>query len=86
MYQKQREATRHIQTLLSNRGLNIPSRKLTLPDNQQWIVFDQAGRQIGVDTVSGVWVRASQSDDWRCLALPCTVSGALQAVEFLTKE
>jgi hypothetical protein len=81
---KQSEAVNHIQELLIKRGLDIRSRKLTLEDDQHWILFELNQRQIGIDSASGVWVRESIRHDWRCIAMPCTVSGALQAVEFLT--
>lgn len=83
---KQSEAVKHIKELLSNRGLNIPSKKLTLPDGQQWIVFEYRGRGLGIDTVSGIWTRESADKEWQCISMPCTVSGALQAVEYLTSE
>jgi len=83
---KQTEAASHIRELLVQRGFDIPSGKLTLPDNQKWSVFQHKQRQIGVDTASGVWVRESDQDSWKCVAMPCTVSGALKAVEFLTQE
>ena len=81
---KQTQAASHIRELLNQRGIDIPSQRLTLPDSQQWVIFDYNGRQLGVDTASGIWIRESELDDWRCVALPCTVSGAAQAVEFLT--
>lgn len=84
--EKQVEAVNHIKEFLSNRGLNIPFRNLTLEDNQLWVVWEHKGRQIGVDSASGVWVRKSELHDWRCIAMPCTVSGALQAVEFLIRD
>jgi hypothetical protein len=34
----------HIKDLLSKRGLNIPRKKLTLPDNQDWVVFEREGK------------------------------------------
>ena len=80
---KQSEATTHIKSLLSNRGVEIRSGKLTLPDGQQWIVFEREKKQVGIDLASGVWIR-TKDDDWRCIGLPCTVSCAIQAVEFLT--
>jgi hypothetical protein len=80
---KQTKAASHIRELLSQRKHDIQSRKMTLPDNQEWIVFQYNRRKIGIDTASGVWVREADQDDWKCLAMPCTVSGALQAVEFL---
>lgn len=82
---RQNEAVRHIRKLIGERGFTIPSRLLTLPDNQQWIIFEKDGKEIGVDTASGVWIRQSVDDDWQCVCLPCVVSGAIQAVEFLTK-
>ena len=83
---KQDEAASYIQKLLSQCKIDIPSHRLTLPDSQQWITYEYKGRQIGIDSASGVWVRESESHDWRCVSMPCTVSGALQAVEFLTQE
>ena len=78
----QTEAVNHIKNLLRERGLDIPSRT----DNQRRVIFEHQGKQLGVDSASGVWVRESEGGDWRCLAMPCTVSGAIQAVEFLAKE
>lgn len=83
---KQTKAASHIRELLSQRRLDIPSRKMMLPDNQEWIVFQHKQRQIGIDTASGVWVRESDQDSWKCLAMPCTVSGAIQAVDFITQD
>jgi hypothetical protein len=68
------------------RGVNISSGNLTLPGDQHWIVFEYRQRQIGIDAASGLWVRTSSGADWRCLAMPCTVSGAALAVEFLTSD
>ena len=64
----------------------MPSQKLTLPDGQQWTIFEYKGRQLGIDTASGIWTRESEDNSWRCISMPCNVSGALQAIEFLTKE
>lgn len=83
---KQDEAANHIRELLSQRKIDIPPRRLNLPDNQHWITYEYKGRQIGIDSASGVWVRESELADWRCVSMPCTVSGALQAVEFLAQE
>jgi hypothetical protein len=83
---KQAEAANHIQELLNKAGYSLSSRKITLEDNQHWILFQYNVRQVGIDSASGVWVRESERHDWRCVAMPCTVSGAIQAVEFLTQE
>lgn len=80
---KQLEATNHIKELLNKGGVSIDPRKMALEGNRQWVVFEYENRQIGIDSASGVWVRESPVDDWRCVATPCNVSGALQAVEFL---
>jgi hypothetical protein len=76
---KQPEAVNYIERLLIERGLNVPSHKI-----DHWIVFEYQGKQLGIDSASGVWVRGSELEDWRCYAAPCTVSGGIQAVEFLT--
>jgi hypothetical protein len=81
---KQAEAANHIQEILNKAGYSINPRKITLEANQHWILFEHNQRQIGIDSVSGVWVRQSESHDWRCSSTPCNVSGAIQAVEFLT--
>lgn len=83
---KQAEAASHIKDQLSQRGFDVPSRQMALEDNQRWTVFERGERQIGIDSASGVWVRASMRDLWRCLSMPCTASGALKAVEFLIKD
>ena len=78
---KQSEAVNHIKHLLRERGLNTPSRT----DNQRWVIFEYKGKQLGVDSASGVWI-SEREGDWQCLAMPCTVSGAIQAIDFLAKE
>ena len=83
---KQTEAVNHIQDLLNKAGYFISPRKITLEGNQHWIILEYRERQIGIDSASGVWVRESIRDDWKCLAMPCSVSGAIQAVEFLTSN
>jgi hypothetical protein len=86
---KQIEAANHIQELLNKAGYSVTPRKITLENNQHWIILEYKEKQIGIDSVSGVWVRESIRDDWndwKCLAMPCSVSGALQAVEFLIQS
>jgi len=79
---KQTEAVTFIRSLLKQRNLDIPSHNMTLPDNQHWVIFEHKNRQIGVDSASGVWIRASELENWRCVCKPCVVSGAIQAIEF----
>jgi hypothetical protein len=83
---KQAEAANHIQELLNKAGYSVNPRKITLEDNQHWTIFELNQRQIGIDSASGVWVRESERHDWRCISMPCNVSGAIQAVEFLTSN
>lgn len=83
---QQTKAAIHIRELLSKRSLNILSRRLGSEDEAQWIIFEHKSKQLGVDSDSGVWVRASELEDWRCVSKPCNVSGAAQAVEFLIRD
>ncbi len=82
---RQAEASDHIRELLGERGFDILPRAVTIENNKSWLVFERAARQIGVDSDSGIWVRASRKDRWRCVEMSCTVGGALEAVDFLTK-
>ena len=84
-YTKQAEAASHVRTLLLKQGVDISSRNITLEGDQQWTVFEYKQRQVKVDSASGIWVR-TQANDWRCLSMPATVSGAVMAVDFLLKE
>lgn len=79
---KQTEAASHIREILITRGFDVPSRHMTLPDNEQWVVLERNERQVGIDAVSGIWLRTS-CNEWRCVATPHTMSGALMAVDFL---
>ena len=83
---RQAEAISHIRELLLKQGVDIPSRSITLKGDQGWAMFEHHSKQLGIDADAGVWVRESELDDWRCLAKPCTVSGAIQAVGFLIKD
>jgi hypothetical protein len=47
---KQTEAANQIKSFLSNQGLNISPRKLSLPNGQEWVIFEREGKQIGIDT------------------------------------
>ena len=82
---RQAEASLHIRELLLQRGFEIAARSVTLEDNRQWLIFERAGRQVGVDAASGLWIKPSRHDTWRCIEESCTVGGALEAVDFLTK-
>ena len=82
---RQAEASDHIRKLLGERGFDISPLAVTLEGDKSWLVFERAARQIGVDSESGIWVRASRKDKWRCIEMSCTVGGALEAVDFFTK-
>ncbi len=83
---KQARAVGHVRKLLGERQIEAASRRLRLPDGQQWVIFERKGRQVGVDSASGIWLRESADDDWRCVAMPHSTSGAALAAEFLSKD
>ena len=83
---KQAKGASHIRELLMQRGFDIPSRSMTLDDNQRWTVFERDGRQVGVDPASGIWLRESEGSKWRCVAKSHTMSGVCLAVDFLTRD
>jgi hypothetical protein len=53
----QTEAVNHIKKLLGERRLHLPLRNLSLPDQQRWVIREHQGRQLGVDSASGIWIR-----------------------------
>jgi hypothetical protein len=85
MSKVQTEARNYIKNLLASRQLSITPRTMTLEGSKEWVVFAYKNKEIGIDPVSGVWIRM-KDDEWKCLATPCNVSGALQAVEFLIQN
>ena len=80
---KQAEAADYIKALLHQRGLNQQPRSINIMGEQIWAVFEHEDRQIGTDQSSGIWVKPAASSEWRCIATPCTLSAAIQAVEFI---
>jgi hypothetical protein len=83
---KQAQAAGHMRELLMGRGVDIPSRRMTLPNGQHWVVFERNKRQVGIDAASGIWLRRSESEDWRCVAMPHTMSGSIMAADFLIED
>lgn len=81
----QLEAINHIRAELVKRGINVPSKSISMLGGEVWLVFERGARSVGVDPGSGVWVREFEEGEWRCLAKPCTVSGVLMGVDFITK-
>ncbi|HXG93768.1 MAG TPA: hypothetical protein VNN73_15595 [Blastocatellia bacterium] len=80
----QREIADYIRSVLSDRGFRLPSSS-AIVEQQQWIVFKNKGRAIGIDRNGGIWVRES-GDKWRCIEKSGKVGAALEAVEFLLKD
>jgi len=84
-WMKQTKAASHMREILGERGFDIPSRRMTLGDNQQWVVFERGDQQVGIDPASGIWLRES-CGEWRCVAAVYSTSGAFMAVDFLTGD
>lgn len=82
---KQAIAASHIREQLMQKGFDIPSGSITVND-QQWTVFERGGRQVGIDSASGIWLREPGNEEWRCVATEHTMSGAFLAIDFLTKD
>ena len=80
---KQTEANRYITNLLASRGVNIESG-ISLIGECDWQVFDYKRKCLAIDPNAGLWVGMS-GGKWKTLG-SCTVSNALQAVEFLIQD
>jgi hypothetical protein len=81
---RQTEASNYIRNLLASRKLILTPRRMTF-ENKEWIIFEHKNRELKIDPASGLWIRV-KDNEWKCLATPCNVSGALQAVEFLIQD
>lgn len=77
------QATRYIKNLLASRGVTIEST-ISLIGECDWQVFDYNRKCLAIDPNAGVWVGMA-GGKWNNLGA-CTVSNALQAVEFLITE
>ena len=80
---KQSQATKYIRDLLKGRRLEIESGIVLLGSDEAWQVFEYRKKCIGIDPNSHIWIGIS-GGEWRSLGV-CTVSGALEAVEYLLK-
>lgn len=80
---KQAQATKYISDLLKSRRFEIEPGIVLLGGDEAWQVFEYRKKCIAVDPSANVWIGQS-GGDWRRLG-ECTVSCALQAIEFLTK-
>ena len=82
-FQKQADATRYINSLLESRNIRADSG-ISEVGEEPWQVFEYNGKCIGIATNGSVWTGLS-GGGWKCISSTCTVSSALQAIEFLLK-
>jgi hypothetical protein len=82
---KQAQATKYIKDLLASRQLEINPGLVLIGEDQPWQVFEHNNKCIGIDPNSGVWT-GLKGEKWECISETCDVSGALQAIEFLTEN
>ncbi len=80
---KQIEAARYITNLLARRNIHIESGILLIGECD-WQVFDYKRKCLAIDPNAGLWIGMS-GGKWNPLGT-CTVSTALQAVEFFTRD
>ena len=83
-FPKQAEATKYIKNLLASRNILIEPGIIVFGEAEECQVFEYRNRCLAVDTKSGLWVGPS-GEEWRQISATCTVSAALQAIEFITK-
>lgn len=81
---KQTQAKELIKKALADRGVQADFG-IVLIAEQPWQVFEYNTRCIAVDENSGVWV-GLYGGEWRCVSSSCTVSSALEAIEYLLCE
>jgi hypothetical protein len=81
---KQSEALKHIQLLLSQRGIHLEPG-VFLVDEIEMRGFEYKEKYLAVDLNSGLWIGGVNSK-WQCLSSTCTVSSAAEAVEFLMED
>jgi hypothetical protein len=84
MPSKQTQATKYIGDLLKGRRYKIEPGIVLIGGDEAWQVFEYGKRCIGIDPTSNIWVGPS-GGEWRPLGA-CTVSNALCAIEYLTKQ
>ena len=84
-FPKQAEATRYIKSLLASRNIEIEPGILTIGEAEECQVFEYNKKCLAIDTKSGIWIGPS-GGEWRQISSSCTVSSALEAIEFLLKN
>jgi len=70
--------------MLKQRGIRVEPGFLQVVE-QPCMVLEINDRSIAVDPSSGIWV-GRMDCQWECVDRTCTVSGALQAIEFLIED
>lgn len=83
-FPKQSQATNYIRSLLASRNIQIEPGILTIGELDECQVFEYNKKCLAIDTESGLWIGPS-GGKWRQISSSCTVSAALQAVEYLIK-
>lgn len=80
----QSQAKEYIEATLAGQGINADFGIVEIGE-EPWQVFEYETRCIAIDPRSGIWI-GPHGGEWRCLSPTCTVSSALEAVEFLVEE
>lgn len=80
----QKQAIAHIRNMLKQRGISVEPGFLHVVE-QPCIILERNDRSIAVDPGSGIWI-GKPDCTWECVDRICTVSGALQAIEFLIDD
>lgn len=83
-FPKQSEATRYIKNLLSSRSIDLEPGIVVLGEAEECQVFEYQKKCLAIDTNSGLWI-GHKGKEWQCIDKTCTVSSALQAIDFLLK-
>lgn len=78
---KQSEAIKHIQSLLSQRGIRLEPG-VFLVDELEMRGFEYREKYVAIDLSSGIWT-GRVNGKWQCLSPSCTVSAAAEAVQYL---
>ena len=81
----QSELVAYMVEALAAKGFSISPQSLVVRETR-WIVFEHHGWSVAIDRGSGIWIKAPDDDQWRCLRNPGTVATAQLALEFLIRE
>ena len=81
----QSELVNYMVETLAAKGFPLSPNSLNV-QGKQWMVFERHGWSAAIDRGSGIWIKAPDDDQWRCLRNPGTVGAALLALEFLVRE